>query len=155
MRKYILFLLFLCRAGAQSQPVATMLPRDGTTGVPLNARIIAALGYPATYSLTPFKVTKAGVAVSGTTQLPECCFAISPPTGAFGWVAFTPDKPLDPNTVYKVEVDAPGPVFTSFTTGTAADATPLQLLSSSPSPGQDGVNTCSLPLPLPEPLAYQ
>ena len=142
MRKYAFFLFALCQAGAQNKTVVTVLPSDGATGVPLNARILATLAFPATYSNTPFKVTKAGAAVSGATQLPDCCFAIAPPNGVSGWIMFTPDKALDPNTVYKVEIDSPNlpALVTSFTTGTAADNAPPQLLSSSPAPGEDSVS---------------
>ena len=142
MRHLLVSLAFVCGAAAQGQSVVTILPADGATSVPLNARIILTAGY-GSYFLAPFKVTKGGTAVSGSTQEGDVSFGLAPPPGTGGWFMFTPDKPLDPQTAYQVEFDSPSypPFFASFTTGTAADNTPLQLVSSNPSNGQDGVNS--------------
>lgn len=80
----------------------------------------------------------AGTTVSGSLRLPDYSGALKPPTSAFGWFEFIPDRPLDPNTHYNVEIDTSNraPFLSSFTTGTAADNTPVQLLSSDPAPGQ-------------------
>jgi hypothetical protein len=153
-RRSTLALAFASAAFAQGtlgSGVISVLPPDGTTGVPLNARIIVALSYPATYfSQNGLKLTKAGVAVAGTLQAPDPSqgSAIGPPQGAFGWYVFTPAKQLDPSSAYRLEVDLPPiggfpnrpPVIANFTTGTAADITPLQLVSIDPPAGQTGVS---------------
>jgi hypothetical protein len=140
----LLFLFSLSACAYSQTTVTTILPADGATAVPLNAHVIVALSYSATYTLNPLKVTKGGVAVAGTVQNPSFASGgIAPPAGAFGWTTFVPSKPLDPNSTYKVEVDSPNgpPFFTSFTTGAASDLSPLQLVSTDPTPGLDGVNT--------------
>jgi hypothetical protein len=144
MRFALLPIAFAAVAAAQTQPVAVMVvPADGAVNVPLNARILAALSYPATYSTSgAIRLTKAAAAVNGASVLPAMS-TLQPPQNAFGWFAFAPDRPLDPNTKYNVEVYAPGrpSSFTTFTTGAAPDTTPLQLVSSDPAPGQSSVNT--------------
>jgi methionine-rich copper-binding protein CopC len=143
IRAGILISAMVC-AVAQAQNVAvSVLPSDRATNVPLNAHLIVAMSYPATYFLEgAIKVTKAGAAVSGTLKAPTSS-PLMPPQGAFGWFEFTPDRPFDPNTQYSVQIAAPNlPVLqTSFTTGSTADNTPLRLISTDPTPGQDAVKT--------------
>ncbi len=130
MRASLLLLAMSACAVAQTQPsIVSILPADGSKGVPLNATVIINYGFLPANS-TPVRLTKAGIVVSGTTEL------------AFPNVRFTPDKPLDANTTYKVEFisNSTLPVG-SFTTGTQTDTTSPTFVSSTPPSGADGFST--------------
>lgn len=117
-------------------------PVNGGTGVPLNA--LVELGYnvplnPVTVnSNTVFLFNQFGAAVAGTISLDV--------SGEI--VIFTPTAPLAANTFYFVEATSgiqganglnAGFVFTSFTTGTAADNTGPTVTALSPASGASNV----------------
>jgi hypothetical protein len=107
----------------------------------LNAPILVALAQSPSFSANPIILRKAGVSVAGTTKFLNFSESAAAPPNSSGYVVFTPDKPLDANTFYTVEValnDRPNSTG-RFTTGSAIDTSPLQLVSSDPAPGQDGV----------------
>lgn len=53
MRASVLLLAVAWGVAAQTTQVAVaILPSDGATGVPLNARVLAAVPYPGTYYVT-------------------------------------------------------------------------------------------------------
>jgi hypothetical protein len=126
-------------------PVATLVPADGTTGVPLNTRLAAVfyetiLPQPAT---SIFQITRDGQPVPGKTV-----FSSSSAT-----FTFTPETPLAPNTTYRIDVagvtDLAGnvsvPVSSTFTTtsSTTNTAGSFQMTSSSPANQEAGVGVTS------------
>lgn len=129
-----LLLLAACLATqAQSNPwVAGFVPRDGATGVPLNARLLIALNFPRSVHFAP-TLLKSGTPQPGATEFLD------------RWVVFTPNAPLEPYASYEFRISDfeanPLQVFTChFTTGAAADTEPLALTASEPADGQDAAN---------------
>jgi hypothetical protein len=118
-------------------PVATIVPADGSTDVPLNTRLGVIFSKP--YLSQPvssiLRVTADGHPISGSFQS--------------GSLYFTPDMPLTPGTTYRIDVasviDAAGnvssPASSTFTTTSSAAPgyTSFQLLSTTPANGDVGV----------------
>ncbi|HEY3738921.1 MAG TPA: Ig-like domain-containing protein, partial [Bryobacteraceae bacterium] len=155
MNSRLIISLILTVAAALGQSslgsgVISILPTDGATGVPLNARIIVTLSYSEGYSPAAFTLTQAGAAVPGTLKVPDFTlpFQFGGPAGSPGYLVFVPAQQLLPSTQYRIEVDPPvingvpnrPPVYASFTTGSTTDTTPLQLVSSTPTSGDAGVS---------------
>ena len=122
-------------------PVATLVPADGSTGVPLNTHLGAIfsktiLPQP---SASIFTLTRDGQPVGGIFQS--------------GSLSFTPDLPLVPGATYRIDVasvtDLAGnvstPVSSTFTTtsSTTADYTSFQLVSTTPANSDAGVTVDS------------
>lgn len=129
--------------------VAAVLPADGQSFVPLNARVTLLFDEP----VDPATVTRDTFFVGSVSIVRLAGTIAVAPDGLSA--TFTPDQPFIPNAAHSVTVgtgfgqvvrDQAGnplrnPGTTSFTTGAVADAAPPTVRSLTPAPGSEHVPT--------------
>jgi hypothetical protein len=131
--RYFGFLFLALQALCQTPAVLSILPADGATNVPLNARPMVS---HTVFSMPPeisVALVQGGSAVQG--------LRIQAPNFKRPWALFLPDSRWAPSTEYEVTVTQAGqlPVRSRFTTGTGLDSTPLRAVATEPADGASGV----------------
>ena len=122
--------------------VTSVNPPAGSTGVPLNAVIVAQVSEPLnslTFSQSSFTLATGGAKVDGTASLSSDLLTIN----------FVPTLPLAAGKVYQATISGvtdivgnPLTTYTSiFTTGTTADSTQPFIISATPASAGTGVGT--------------
>lgn len=133
LMRLCVYLLSACALFSQAPTVRSIVPRDGATGVPLNARVMVSHSDVTVQPQITVTLTANNSVVRGSD--------VQAPNRTRPWTLFIPQSQWLPDTEYEVTATLPGqpPVRSRFKTGTAADTAPLRILATEPANGATSV----------------
>ncbi len=137
-------LYFYTSSGADTTgPTVTVSPLTGATGIPLNAQVIVSVSTnidATTWSQSSIQLLNGGTSVAGTvSQLDNQTLAFAPTSLLSAGITYT----VKVNGFSDANGNAVGPFTSTFTTGSAASAGGLTLVSTNIPNGATGVSVTS------------